>query len=215
MRQYAKPRRIFIWESAQKYGKYLLQPWWLFSHVRHQISQYNQVKNQTKVFHCQMEVVLQKKSPWESLMCKCLCLKSQWSSPGFSRLGPLVFCYHGDLSLLGALTLSNTSLGWQTQPPYFWRRWAARTTELSRGAPLSRCKESKEGSLLLVRWPIIVGHQKKCVQSSHFAPKISHPTEEERRGEEAFGGGCVRTNLTQLTYSPVAELSYCQRCFQK
>lgn len=42
--------------------------------------------------------------------------------------------------------------------------------------------ESKEGSLLLIN--IIVGHQKKCVQSSHFAPKISHPTKEERCGEE-------------------------------
>lgn len=57
-----------------------------------------------------------------------------------------------------------------------------RTTGLSREAPLSKRKESKEGSFLLIN--IRVGHPKKCVQSSHFAPKISHPTEEERCGEE-------------------------------
>lgn len=125
----AKTRRIFIWESSQKYGKYLLLLWWLFSHVRHEISQYNQVIKKLLPSEKLRQSFSLSDGRWcyrkshhekQSSMCSHFCLKSQWSSPGFSKLGPLVFCYHDDLSFLGALTFSNTSLGWQTQPPFFW-----------------------------------------------------------------------------------------------
>lgn len=70
-----------------------------------------------------------------------------------------------------------------------------RTSGRSTVGPLSKCKEFKDGSLLI---NIIAGPQKKCVQSSHFAPKISNPTEEERWGRKHSEKGVLELILPSL-----------------
>lgn len=136
-----------------------------------------------------MEVALQKNShEKERLMCRCFCLKSQQSPRGFLRWVLQFFAlYHSDLCFLGVLTFSKTSLGWQTQPAYFWRRWAG-NLGLNRVGPLSQCKKFQGVSSLS---NIKLGHQKKCVQSSCFAPKNLKP----HWGREVCGGeGEVRVS---------------------
>lgn len=123
----------------------------------------------------------------ESLMCRCVCLKSQQSPLGLPRWPPWFSAlYHSDLWCLGALTFSKMSLEWWVQSAYFWRRWTGKTSGLSRAGPLANVRSSRKVP---------------CLETSHWAIrrnmfslhalllKSQNYIREERFGEEREWAG--------------------------